>query len=118
MIPVIEISPLPMSEYLEQVEPDVVRVKGHRVGLEQIVERYIEGFSAEQIAQDFPGVELKAIYAIIAYYLHNQAEVDAYIVRGDAAAEARRQEWLAQMPALSRRMHAIIQQRQHVKPAA
>lgn len=65
MTTTIEISALPMNDYLEQLEPDVVHVKGHRISLEHIVERYAEGFSAEQIAQEFPGVELKAIYAII-----------------------------------------------------
>jgi uncharacterized protein (DUF433 family) len=108
----IEISALPMNDYLEQLEPDVVQVKGHRIGLEQIVERYGEGFSAEQIAQEFPGLELKAIYAIIAYYLHNQAAVDAYVARSDAAAEIRRRAWSANMSELSRRIHAIIAQRQ------
>ena len=108
----IEISALPMNEYLEQLEPDVVQLRGHRIGLEHIVERYGEGFSAEQIAQEFPGVELKAIYAIIAYYLHNQAAVDAYVARSDAAAETRRRAWSADMPELSRRVRAIIAQRQ------
>jgi uncharacterized protein (DUF433 family) len=113
MTTAIEISALPMSEYLEQPEPDVVRVKGHRIELEQIVERYQEGYSAEQIAQEFPGVELKAIYAIIAYYLHNQPAVDAYIVRIDASTETRYRDWAANMPELSRRMRAIIAKRQH-----
>ena len=113
----IEISALPMNEYLEQLEPDVVQLRGHRIGLEHIVERYQEGYSAEQIAQEFPGVELKAIYAIIAYYLHNQAAVDAYVARSDAAAEARRQAWAADMPELSRRVRAIIAQRQQAAHA-
>jgi uncharacterized protein (DUF433 family) len=104
MTTVIEISALPMNDYLEQLEPDVVQVKGHRIGLEQIVERYQEGYSAEQIAQEFPGVELKAIYAIIAYYLHNQAAVDAYVARIDESAETRYREWAANMPEISRRM--------------
>lgn len=112
MTTTIEISALPMNDYLEQLEPDVVQVKGHRLGLEHIVERYQEGYSAEQIAQEFPGVELKAIYAIIAYYLHNQTVVDAYVARSDAAAETRRHEWSANMPELSRRVRAIIAQRQ------
>jgi hypothetical protein len=32
MTTVLEISPLPMNDYLEQLEPDVVQVKGHRIG--------------------------------------------------------------------------------------
>ena len=80
--------------------------------MEHTVECYGEGYSAEQIAQEFPGVELKAIYATIAYYLHVQAAVDAHVARSDAAAEARRQEWINNMPELSRRVRAIIDQGQ------
>lgn len=109
----IEIQSLPMNDYLVQLEPDVIRVKGHRIGLEHIVERYQEGFSAEQIMLEFPGVELKAIYAIIAYYLHYQREVDAYIARVNARAEAAYQAWLAQprSPA-SLRVQALKAQRE------
>jgi uncharacterized protein (DUF433 family) len=107
----IEISSLPMNEYLEQPMPDVVLIKGHRIGLEHIVELYWEGFSAEQIAQEFPGVELKAIYAIIAYYLHNQTAVDAYIARIDDAAAERYRAWAATMPEVSQRVRTILAQR-------
>jgi uncharacterized protein (DUF433 family) len=105
------IEPVPVDDYLEFVGPDVIRVKGHRIGLEHIVERYYEGYSPEQIADEFPDVGLPAIYTIIAYYLHNQAAVDAYIVRIDAVAEARYREWAANMPEVSRRVRAIIAQR-------
>jgi uncharacterized protein (DUF433 family) len=107
----IEISALPMNEYLEQPTPDVVQIKGHRIGLEHIVELYQEGFSAEQIAQEFPGVELKAIYAIIAYYLHNQTVVDAYIARIDDLAAERYRAWATTMPEVSQRVRAILAQR-------
>ena len=40
MTTAIEISALPMNDYLEQLEPDVVQVKGHRIGLEQGPEMY------------------------------------------------------------------------------
>lgn len=87
------IPPLPVNEYLEIVSDDDIRVKGHRIGLEHIVQRYHEGYSPEQIAQDFPGLELKAIYVIIGYYLHNQGEVDAYVARLNARFEADYQTW-------------------------
>lgn len=92
------IEPIPMTDYLEIVAQDVVRVKGHRIGLEHIVERYQTGLSPEQIALDFPGVDLAAIYNIIAYYLHNQEEVESYLERVNARADAAYQEWLVQPP--------------------
>jgi uncharacterized protein (DUF433 family) len=101
-----------MTDYLEIIAPDVVRVKGHRIGLEHIVERYHLGLSPEQIALDFPGVDLATIYNIIAYYLHNQDAVDAYLARVDARAEAAYQSWSAQPPSpATLRIRAIKAQR-------
>jgi uncharacterized protein (DUF433 family) len=91
----IELHPIPVDAYLERIGPDVIRVKGHRVGLEHIVERYQEGYSPEQMTLDFPGLDLAQIYGIIAYYLHNQAEVDAYVARVNARAEAAYHAWAA-----------------------
>ncbi|MFP4436105.1 MAG: DUF433 domain-containing protein [Chloroflexaceae bacterium] len=73
-----------LADYLDFVSPDVTRLKGHRIGLEQIIERYHLGASPEQIALDFPGLSLEMIYGTIAYYLHNRAAVDAYLARLDA----------------------------------
>jgi uncharacterized protein (DUF433 family) len=93
----LNLTPLPIDAYLE-VADGVVRLKGHRIGIEHIVERYREGWSAEQIALDYPSVELKKIYAVIAYYLYNQAVVDAYIAELNAEGEAAYQVWATAEP--------------------
>jgi uncharacterized protein (DUF433 family) len=103
----IELHPIPVDVYLELVGPDVIRVKGHRIGLEHIVERYQEGFSPEQITLDFPGLDLPQIYGILAYYLHNQAEVDAYIARVNARAEAAYQAWASNPSPATLRVRAL-----------
>jgi uncharacterized protein (DUF433 family) len=94
--PLTTIHPLLVHEYLEIVSEHDIRVKGHRIGLEHIVQRYHDGYSPEQIALDVPGLELKAIYVIIGYYLHNQGDVDAYIARLDANFAADYQLWAAE----------------------
>lgn len=91
------LAPLPTDTYLE-IANGVVRLKGHRIGIEHIVERYREGWSAEQIALDYPRVELKKIYAVIAYYLYNQTVVDSYVTALNAEGEAAYQEWAAVEP--------------------
>jgi uncharacterized protein (DUF433 family) len=70
-----------LDEYFEFLGPDQIRIKGHRIGIEHVVELYREGDSPEQIALRFPGLSLENIYATITYYLHNQTEVDAYLER-------------------------------------
>jgi uncharacterized protein (DUF433 family) len=93
-----ELQPLVMTNYLEVVGPDEIRIKGHRLGLEHIVERYREGWSAEQITEEFPGLALEKVYAVIAYYLANRHIVEDYLARIDARAEAAYREWAAAPP--------------------
>jgi uncharacterized protein (DUF433 family) len=101
-----------LEDYLDFQGPDVIRIKGHRIGLEHIVERYWDGFSPEQIAQDFPGLSLEKIYAVIAYYLHNRAEIDAYIARTNAEHERRMREYDAQEPSPAmKRLRALQAQK-------
>jgi uncharacterized protein (DUF433 family) len=103
-----------LTDYLDIQAPDVIRLKGHRLGLEHIVERYQEGYTPEQMALEYPGVSLEQLYGVIAYYLHHQAEVDAYIKRIDAEADARRQAWATQLPAPSQQVRAALAaQRRH-----
>ena len=107
-----------LEEYLEVQGPDVVRIKGHRIGLEHIVERYQEGFSPEEIALDFPGLSLEKIYAVIAYYLHNQKESDAYVARVNAHAESAYRLWDADPSPASLRLRAIKEQRERYRKSA
>ncbi|NJO84698.1 MAG: DUF433 domain-containing protein [Blastochloris sp.] len=87
-----------LADYLDFLGPDVIRLKGHRIGLEHIVERYRLGQSPEQMALDLPGVPLEMLYGVIAYYLHHQAEVDAYVERVEAYAEQLYQEHIQRHP--------------------
>lgn len=70
-----------LEDYLDFLEPDAIRLKGHRIGLEHVLELYSEGYSVEQIALEFPYVSLEQHHAVIAYYWHNKEEVDAYLAR-------------------------------------
>jgi uncharacterized protein (DUF433 family) len=65
----------------------VVRVRGTRVTLDTLVDAFRSGATAEEIAQQYPTVALGDVYAIVAFYLHHQAEVDTYIQEGQIEAE-------------------------------
>lgn len=70
-----------LEDYFDFLEPDVIRVKGHRIGIEDVIEMYHEGYSAEQVALHYPTLTLEEIYATLTYYLHNKPDVDAYLER-------------------------------------
>src|SRR5579859_5582892 len=103
------------EEYLDFQAPDVIRLRGHRIGLEHIVEAYKEGETPEQIAAYYKSLSLEHIYAVIAYYLHNRDDVDAYLARVNAAAAAR--ERTSQPSAVMRRIRATIAKRNLPAPA-
>lgn len=62
-----------------QVHDEDYRVGDTRVSLDSIVYAFLNGESAESIAQSFPVLSLEQVYGAIAYYLANRGEVDAYL---------------------------------------
>lgn len=59
----------------------VVKVGGTRVTLDTIVNAFLRGATAEEIAQQYPSVSLSDVYATISYYLQNRKQVDAYLAK-------------------------------------
>jgi uncharacterized protein (DUF433 family) len=70
-----------LEDYLEFVDPDAIRIKGHRIGVESILWRYLAGEPAEQIARGYDTLRPVDIYAAITYYLENRAQMDEYLRR-------------------------------------
>lgn len=91
-----DVEAIPLSDYLEFVSSDEIRIRGHRLGLEHVVECYRQGYTPEAIREEYPGLALPAIYATITFYLLHQDIVDEYLARRDARAEAAYLAWLAQ----------------------
>jgi uncharacterized protein (DUF433 family) len=78
------------KEYIEQRD-DNYYVAGTRVSLDSIVHAFRRGESPETICQNFELLHLEEVYGAIAYYLANQADIDAYLIRqGEKWAEGKR----------------------------
>ena len=73
-------------------EAGVLRVAGTRVSLDSAVYAFDEGATPEEIAQDFPSLDLAAIYSVVGYYLQNRAEVEEYLEQRKARREELRTE--------------------------
>ena len=71
-----------VKDYIEQRDGNYY-VAGTRVSLDSIVHGFRRGESPETICQNFEVLQLGEVYGAIAYYLANQTEVDAYLVRQD-----------------------------------
>jgi uncharacterized protein (DUF433 family) len=76
-----------------------IRIKEHRIAIENVIEYFNQGMEPGQIAREiYPTLSLEQVYATITYYLHNKAEVEAYIQRGERIADAWYQEYLKYGP--------------------
>jgi uncharacterized protein (DUF433 family) len=97
-----------------------IRIKGHRIGIEHVLEHFKQGFSPETILRDvYPSLNLEKIYATVLYYLANQEKVDDYIRRGDEIGEKYYQENLLQPETdAMRRLRALKAARQQPNSAA
>ena len=60
-------------------EAGVLLVAGTRVPLDTVIYAFNEGATPEEIAQNFPTLDLAAIYAVVSYYLQNRQEVEQYL---------------------------------------
>jgi len=100
------------DRYLEVRSADDVRVRGTRVGIEHLLCAYLEGSQPEEIALEFPTVSLEQVHGVIAWYLGNRVEADAYLKRWQRRAqEARRQQCLGPQPEVILRLRELTEQR-------
>jgi uncharacterized protein (DUF433 family) len=93
-----------LEEYFEFVAPDYIKIKGHRIGIEDVLKYHLQGYTPEDIQEELPSLSLEKIYATLTYYYHNKEEVDKYINSLNAQKEARYRKWAANPSPLIQRL--------------
>ncbi|MFQ4145881.1 DUF433 domain-containing protein [Chlorogloeopsis sp. ULAP02] len=97
-----------LEDYFEFLSPDDIRIKGHRIGIDNVIDYYQQGYTPEQIQEHFPSLSLEKIYATITYYLHNKQDIDAYMERLNTWRSQRYDEWRSAEPSPTiQRLRAI-----------
>ena len=91
-------------------------VAGSRVSLNSIVYAFLDGQSAESIAQSFPVLTLEQVYGAIAFYLANRAEIDTYLARVRVGFDALRQAARGADPMFYQKLADARRQRQTLHP--
>jgi uncharacterized protein (DUF433 family) len=66
-----------LPDFLSRDGSGDLRLTGHRIGLLHLVHYYNEGYSPEMLVGQYPTLPLSLVHKAIAFYLDNQAEVDA-----------------------------------------
>jgi len=99
---------------LETTADGTVKVRGTRIPLDTIVIAFQLGSTPQDIARQYSPLDLADIYAVLAYYLQNQDEVDRYLRERELQAERVRAENEARWPRdgirerlMARRKHRV-----------
>ena len=58
-----------------------IRIKGHRIAIQHILNKYRQGKGPDELLRRFPTLSMEKIYATILYYLTNKEEVEVYLER-------------------------------------
>jgi uncharacterized protein (DUF433 family) len=79
-----------LPEFLTQDADGYIHVTGHRIGLQDLVYYYNEGYSPEALLEVFPTLSLALVHKVIAFYLEDQVDVNAYVATCEAEMERQR----------------------------
>ena len=69
----------PLPDFLVSTADGDIVLRGHRIGLYHVVQRYNDGYSPEMLVCQYPTLTLSLVHRVIAFYLDRRADVDAYV---------------------------------------
>jgi uncharacterized protein (DUF433 family) len=82
-----------LESYFDFLSEEDIRIKGTRIGIETVLDDYLDGISPEEIAVRYRSLTLEQVYATITYYLQNREKVNAYLeVWREYSEQARREQ--------------------------
>ena len=100
-----------VRDYFDFIDETSIRIKGHRVYIDEVLEKRLQGREPEEILRHFPKLPLEKIYATLLYYEANKTEVEAYLERVKRKKKRLDQEWRqTQGPTL-----VLVEEREHLR---
>jgi len=98
------------KDYVTQVD-GAYRITDTRISLDSVVYAFLQGQTAESIAQSFPLLTLEQVYGAITFYLAHRADIDAYLKQGEEEFAALRQAAREADPMFYQKLADIRRQR-------
>ena len=99
--------PMILPDFVTQDPDGHLHLTGHRIGLQDIVYCYREGYSPEMLLAEFPTLNLSLIHKALGFYLEYLPEIDAYVARCDAEVEQQRAVAVARPDGIGRLTHRL-----------
>ena len=70
-----------LQDYFDFNSEIDIRIKGHRIAIQHVLNKYRQGKGPDELLRRFPTLSMEEIYATILYYLANKEEVEVYLER-------------------------------------
>jgi uncharacterized protein (DUF433 family) len=103
-----EVNTMQLEDYFDFLAPDEIRLKGHRIGIEDVLYEHIYNeLTPPQLTERFPTLSAEQLYATILYYLRNRARLDAYLAAWLEHGEQRRAEQAAQPTPMMQKLRQL-----------
>jgi uncharacterized protein (DUF433 family) len=99
-----------LEDYFDFISDGDIRLKGHRIGIDDVLYYYLEGYTPEEIIVHLPSLSLEKIYATITYYLHHRTEMNRYLSELSAWRDRRYQEQSSHPSPILQRLRALKHQ--------
>jgi len=93
-----------LKDYMDFLDPLDIRIKGTRIGLDDVVYAFRQGLTPDEIAVQYRSLTLEQVYGAIAYYLHHRDQVDEYMTRLEVWQQERRQGASKNIPPVVQRL--------------
>jgi uncharacterized protein (DUF433 family) len=98
-----------IEDYFDFLAPDDIRIKGHRIGIETVLDEYLRrGRRPEDIAASYPSLSLEEVYATVLYYLRNREAIDGYLADWREFGRTARDHQRRNPPALVARLRGLM----------
>ena len=65
-----------------------VKIGNTRVTLDLVIAAFLDGASAEEIADTFDTLDLGDVYSVLGYYIHHKNDIDSYLQQRQHQADA------------------------------
>ena len=79
-----------LPHFVTQDPDGHLHLTGHRIGLQDILYCYHDGYSPEMLLSEFPTLNLSLIHKVLGFYLESQSVIDAYLAGCEAEVEQQR----------------------------
>ena len=73
-----------LPDFLTRHPYNEIRLTGHRIGLEHVIQLYQEGLSPELVVEHYPSLPLLLVRKVIEFYEANKSDVDVYVAACEA----------------------------------